>query len=81
MADCILRDPSGVTPELRTRLLGHFSPEQLVELAAQLSLFLGISKVNVVVGLETDSDAIKIVPVPRGPESIAGLSAAALGEG
>jgi hypothetical protein len=41
MADCILRDPSGLTPELRTRLLGHFSPEQLVELAAQLSLFLG----------------------------------------
>lgn len=57
------RSPSG---ELRTAMLAHFTPEEIVELAAGLALFLGFSKIAVALGPPPEMPTT-VVPTPDWP--------------
>jgi AhpD family alkylhydroperoxidase len=66
-ADVFLSDPAGLTPALRAEMLRHFSPAQIVELTAGLALFMGFSKIAVVLGQEPVSMPVTVIPTPTRP--------------
>ena len=66
-ADAFLVDPHTLTDEVRADMLRHFTPEQIVELTAGLALFMGFSKIAVVLGQEPASMPTTVVPTPDWP--------------
>jgi alkylhydroperoxidase family enzyme len=49
-ADAFLRDPHGLSEEARAELLRHYRPDQVVELAMGLAMFMGTSKIAIALG-------------------------------
>jgi alkylhydroperoxidase family enzyme len=50
LADAFLRDPHGLSADARAALLRHYAPDQVVELAMGLALFMGTSKIAIALG-------------------------------
>ena len=63
-ADAFLTDPASVDPALRAEIDRHLDPAQLVELTAGLALFMGFSKIAVVLGAMPDELPVMVVPTP-----------------
>jgi AhpD family alkylhydroperoxidase len=62
--DAFLRDPSRDDPALRKELLSQFTPEEIVELAAGVALFMGFSKIAVALGQVPRNMPVTILPTP-----------------
>jgi hypothetical protein len=54
-ADVFLTDPHRPIDTLRAEMLQHFTAEEIVELTAGLALFMGFSKIAVVLGTAPES--------------------------
>lgn len=67
-ADIFLADPNGLTADVRTEMLRHFTPAEIVELTAGLALFMGFSKIAIVLGQEPRGMPTTVVPTPDWPE-------------
>jgi AhpD family alkylhydroperoxidase len=67
-ADAFLVEPGGRHEELRAALLRHLDPAQIVELTAGLALFMGFSKIAVVLGQEPENMPTTVIPTPVRPE-------------
>ena len=65
--DAFLRDPGGDHAKLRDELALHFTPEEIVELAAGVALFMGFSKIAVALGQAPETMPTLIVPTPERP--------------
>jgi alkylhydroperoxidase family enzyme len=52
LADAFLRDPHGLSEDARAALLRHYTPEQVVELAMGLAMYMGTSKIAIALGNE-----------------------------
>jgi AhpD family alkylhydroperoxidase len=63
-ADVFLGAPGPPPEALRRELAEHFTPAQIVELAAGLALFFGFSKIAVALGGIPDSLPVMEVPTP-----------------
>jgi AhpD family alkylhydroperoxidase len=63
--DAFLRDPASDDAELCAALLEHFTPEQIVELAAGVVLFMGFSKIAVALGQVPDQMPVTLMPTPE----------------
>jgi len=57
---------------LRSEMLAHFTPAELVELTAGLALFMGFSKIAVSLGGMPDSLPVNVQPTPDWPLPAAG---------
>lgn len=64
-ADVFLKNPGGLTDELRADMRREFSPEQIVELTAGLALFMGFSKIAVAIGGMPESLPTMVMPTPQ----------------
>jgi AhpD family alkylhydroperoxidase len=64
--DTFLREPGAFSDEQRAELLEHFTPAELVELAAGVALFMGFSKIAVALGPPPDMPTM-VVPTPDWP--------------
>lgn len=62
--DAFLRDPASDDAGLRAELLAHFTPQQIVELAAGVALFMGFSKIAVALGQVPRDMPITLLPTP-----------------
>jgi alkylhydroperoxidase family enzyme len=62
--DAFLRDPAGDDESLRKELLLHFTPEEIVELAAGVALFMGFSKIAVALGQAPSQMPVTVLPTP-----------------
>lgn len=62
--DAFLRDPASDDPTLRAELLAHFTPEEIVELAAGVALFMGFSKIAVALGQAPADMPVTVLPTP-----------------
>lgn len=62
--DVFLADPHGLDEELRTEMLRLFTAEEIVELTAGLALFMGFSKIAVVLGQAPESMPTLVLPTP-----------------
>ena len=62
--DAFLRDPAGDDPALRAELLAHFTPDEIVELAAGVALFMGFSKIAVALGQAPRDMPVTVLPTP-----------------
>ena len=67
--DVFLRDPGGLPEALREELLAEFTPEEIVELAAAVALFMGFSKIAVALGQAPESMPTLVVPTPDWKET------------
>jgi AhpD family alkylhydroperoxidase len=68
--DVFLSHPGEIDDATKQDLARHFAPEQIVELAAGVALFLGFSKIAVALGQAPESMPTLVVPTPeRPPES------------
>jgi AhpD family alkylhydroperoxidase len=67
-ADVFLTDPAALTDELRADMLRHFRPDQIVELTAGLALFMGFSKIAIVLGQEPEDMPTTVIPTPVRPD-------------
>ena len=65
--DAFLKHPGEVDEETRRALRDHFTPEQIVELAAGVALFMGFSKIAVALGQAPESMPTTVVPTPSRP--------------
>lgn len=65
--DAFLKHPAEVDAETRRELLAHFTPEQIVELAAGVALFMGFSKIAVALGQAPETMPTTVVPTPERP--------------
>ena len=63
-ADAFLTDPASIDPAIRAEIDRHLDPAQLVELTAGLALFMGFSKIAVVLGAMPDELPVMVVPTP-----------------
>lgn len=64
--DTFLREPGGLTDELRRDMLEGFSPGDVVELTTGLALFMGFSKIAVTLGPPPEMP-VMVVPTPDWP--------------
>jgi AhpD family alkylhydroperoxidase len=62
--DAFLRDPGGDHAALRHELREHFTPEEIVELAAGVALFMGFSKIAVALGQAPREMPVTVMPTP-----------------
>ncbi|HVH17167.1 MAG TPA: carboxymuconolactone decarboxylase family protein [Myxococcota bacterium] len=62
--DAFLRDPAGHHEKLRAELLLHFTPAEIVELAAGVALFMGFSKIAVALGQVPREMPVTVMPTP-----------------
>ena len=62
--DAFLTDPAGIDAALRAAMVREFTPPEIVELTAGLALFMGFSKIAVVLGTAPESMPVTIVPTP-----------------
>jgi hypothetical protein len=53
LADTLIADPAGVTPELRSRITEHFTRDQIIELSLDV-LKWSYQKVAVALGLDRE---------------------------
>ncbi len=63
-ADAFLRDPRDLGADLQAAMRQHFNAAEIVELTAGLALFMGFSKIAVVLGLEPGTMPTTVVPTP-----------------
>ena len=56
-----------MTDELRTAMLDHFTPAQVVELTLGIALFMGFSKIAVALGAAPADMPTMVVPTPDVP--------------
>src|SRR5262249_13802902 len=66
--DAFLVEPCGQHEELRAALLRQLDAAQVVELTAGLALFMGFSKIAVVLGQEPEDMPTTVIPTPVRPE-------------
>jgi len=66
-ADVFLTDPTRLGDAQRAEMLRCFTPSQIVELTAGLALFMGFSKIAVVLGQEPEQMPTTVVPTPTRP--------------
>ena len=64
LTDLIIHLPQPPDAALAAELKRHFTPAQLVELSVGVSLFLGMSKVLITLGLEPDDMPVTVIPTP-----------------
>jgi len=64
LTDAIVGAPQTMTDELRAQLQQEFSPAELVELSMGVGLFLGMSKVLILLGLEPENMPVTVLPTP-----------------
>lgn len=64
LTDCLIGMPGEVDPQLAERLRMHFTEEELTELMLGVGLFLGMSKVLILLGLEPESMPVTVIPTP-----------------
>ena len=64
-ADVFLSDPASISDELRAEMRRHFTPAEIVELSAGLALFMGFSKIAIVLGSAPESMPVRMVPTPE----------------
>jgi len=62
--DAFLTDPANVGRELQDAMRRELTPAEIVELTAGLALFMGFSKIAVVLGTVPDSMPVTILPTP-----------------
>ena len=65
--DDFLASPGEIGEDLRRGLLAHFTPAQVVELAAAVALFMGFSKIAVALGGLPDTIPVHEQPTPAWP--------------
>jgi alkylhydroperoxidase family enzyme len=65
--DAFLGDRGELSGALRRELLAHFTPAQVVELAAAVALFMGFSKIAVALGGLPDTIPVHEQPTPDWP--------------
>ena len=63
--DAFLRDPASEDAALRAELLQHFTPQEIVELAAGVALFMGFSKIAVALGQTPSQMPVTLMPTPE----------------
>lgn len=63
-ADAFLADPAAIPPALQAALRRELAPAEILELTAGLALFMGFSKIAVVLGTAPESMPVTIVPTP-----------------
>ncbi len=63
LTDAML-NASAPSAELSATLSKHYTQEQIVELTLGVGLFLGMSKVLILLGLEPDTMPTTLVPTP-----------------
>ena len=64
LTDAIVGVPQTMNDELRAQLQQEFSPAELVELSLGVGLFLGMSKVLILLGLEPEDMPVTVLPTP-----------------
>ena len=69
LTDAIIGLPGELSDEDKQALLAHFEPQEILELSLSVGLFLGMSKVLIVLGLEPDEMETMITPTPGSPAS------------
>jgi alkylhydroperoxidase family enzyme len=69
--DAFLGERGALSEELRRELLAHFTPAQVVELAAAVALFMGFSKIAVALGGLPDVIPVHEQPTPDWPPASA----------
>jgi AhpD family alkylhydroperoxidase len=62
--DQFLTDPAGIGDDLRAAMRRELTAAEIVELTAGLALFMGFSKIAVVLGTAPESMPVTIVPTP-----------------
>jgi AhpD family alkylhydroperoxidase len=62
--DAYLRHPGEIDPAVRDEMAARFSPEETMELTLALSLFLGMAKTLISLGMEPAEMDITVVPTP-----------------
>jgi alkylhydroperoxidase/carboxymuconolactone decarboxylase family protein YurZ len=62
--DAFLTDPASIGADLREAMRREFAAEEIVELTAGLALFMGFSKIAVVLGTAPESMPVTILPTP-----------------
>jgi len=62
--DAFLVDPAGIAAALQDEMRREFRAEQIVELTAGLALFMGFSKIAVVLGTVPESMPVMVIPTP-----------------
>ncbi len=68
LTDAFLAGGDAALPEeLRTELLRHYTPSQIVELGAAIALFMGFSKIAVALGGLPDRIPVHEQPTPEPP--------------
>ena len=66
-ADVFLTDPCRLSDAVRAEMQRHFSAAEIVELTAGLALFMGFSKIAVVLGQEPEDMPTTVIPTPVRP--------------
>lgn len=64
LTDAMLAGDDALGETLRAALEAHFSPAQVVELAAGIALFMGFSKIAIALGGIPDDMPVMRSPVP-----------------
>ncbi len=64
LTDDLIGHPGKLRQDAINELKQHYSDAQLVELALGVGLFLGMSKVLIVLGLEPEEMATTVLPTP-----------------
>ncbi len=64
LTDLMIHVPQPPDAALAAELKAHFTPAQLAELALGISLFLGMSKVLITLGLEPEDMPVTVIPTP-----------------
>ena len=62
--DAFLTDPGTLADDVRSALLDHFRPAQVVELTAAVALFMGFSKIAIALGGLPDRIPVHEQPTP-----------------
>ena len=62
--DVFLADPTALRAADRQAMLAHLSTPEIVELTAAVALFMGFSKIAVVLGTAPASMPLTVVPTP-----------------
>ena len=62
--DAFLVDPGGVGAELQAAIKAEFTSAEIVELTAGIALFMGFSKIAVVLGTVPESMPVMVIPTP-----------------
>mgnify|MGYP001263462048 CR=1 FL=1 len=63
-ADVFLTDPTRLDDALRAEMRRHFSAPEIVELTAALALFMGFSKIAIVLGQAPAAMPVTVVAAP-----------------